>query len=86
MQGMEQYVYFFGFLKKEDNLVKENFETFCSEKMILSPEFLVEKSAFVIKSKFCTRTFVLRIVSKIAVLLPESAPSLDDSKGMGGAD
>ena len=45
---------FLGFLKKEDNLMKENFETFCWEKMILSTEFLVEKYAYAIKSKFCT--------------------------------
>ena len=34
--------------------MKENFETFCWEKMILSTEFLVEKYAYAIKSKFCT--------------------------------
>ena len=45
---------FLGFLQKEDNLMKENFETFCWEKMILSTEFLVEKYAYAIKSKFCT--------------------------------
>lgn len=74
MQGMEQYVYFFGFLKKEDNLVKENFETFCSEKMILSPEFLVEKSAFVIKSKFCTKNICFENCFKNCSLTTRKCP------------